>query len=175
ARTVLNRAVGKNIRIEIEPGRYYVAPMGTLVSRVADMKTTEDNEKGKGQAFVVVDAGFVDLVRPAVYGSYHHITVPGKENLAREPVVIAVPLCESGDVFTRDADELLAPRSLPRPVPGDLLCLHDGGAYGYVMASNYNSIGRVPQLWRNADGSVTQISRRETVEDVLKAEVNLPL
>lgn len=171
ARTVLNRAVGKSIRIEIEPGRYYVAPMATLVARVADMKTTEDNEKGKGNEFVMVDAGFVDLARPAMYGSYHRITVPGKEDQPREPFVIAGPLCESGDVFTRDADELLAPRSLPRPVPGDLLCLHDGGAYGYVMGSNYNSIGRVPQLWLGTDGTITQISRRETVEDVLKAEI----
>lgn len=175
ARKVLNQAAGRNIRIEIEPGRYYVASMATLVTRVADMKKTESNEKGRGHEFIMVDAGFVDLVRPAMYGSYHRISVPGKENQPPEPFVVAGPLCESGDVFTRDADELLAPRQLPRPVPGDLLCLHDGGAYGYVMASNYNSIGRAPQVWLEEDGSATQISRRETVEDVLKAESNRPL
>jgi len=175
ARTVLNRAAGRPIRIEIEPGRYYVAPMAKLITRVADLKKTDSNEKGSGHEFVMVDAGFVDLVRPAMYGSYHRITVPGKDDQATEPFVIAGPLCESGDVFTRDADELLAPRQLPRPVPGDLLALHDGGAYGYTMASNYNSIGRAPQVWLEEDGTATQISRRETIEDILKAESSRPL
>ena len=67
-----------------------------------------------------------------MYGSYHRITVPGKEDMPLEPFVVAGPLCESGDVFTRDSDELLAPRMLPRPKPGDLVCMHDGGAYGYT-------------------------------------------
>ena len=175
ARKVLNEAASRPIRIEIEPGRYYVAPMGTLVTRVADLKTTESNEKGKGHEFIMVDAGFVDLVRPAMYGSYHRISIPGREDQPTEPFVIAGPLCESGDVFTRDGDELLVPRDLPRPEKGDLICLHDGGAYGYAMASNYNSIGRIPQVWREQDGSLTQISRRETVEDVLKAEMEQTL
>jgi diaminopimelate decarboxylase len=170
AAKAINDAAGRGIRIEIEPGRYYVAPMGTLVTRVADIKTTETNEKGTGQTFVMVDAGFVDLARPAMYGSYHRITVPGREDEGREPLVVAGPLCESGDVFTRDASELLSPRMLPRPVPGDLMCLHDGGAYGYVMASNYNSVGRAPQVWVE-DGEATLISRRENLDDVLKAEV----
>lgn len=171
ARKVLNAAAGKPIRIEIEPGRYYVAPMGTLVTRVTDMKSTESNEKGQGNDFLMVDAGFVDLVRPAMYGSYHHITVPGKESAPTRPYVIAGPLCESGDVFTRDADELLVPRDLNSPEVGDLIALHDGGAYGYTMASNYNSIGRVPQVWMEEDGSLTQVSRRETLDDILKAEI----
>lgn len=170
ARKVLCDAAGRDLRIEIEPGRYFVAPMATLVARVADVKRTETNAKGTGQTFVMVDAGFVDLARPAMYGSYHRITVPGREGEANEPLVVAGPLCESGDVFTRDASELLAPRELPMPEPGDLLCLHDGGAYGYAMSSNYNSIGRAPQVWLEEDGSPTLISRRETVEDVLKAE-----
>lgn len=175
ARKVLNAATGKAIRIEIEPGRYYVAPMGTLVGRVADIKTTETNEKGSGHEFLMVDAGFVDLVRPAMYGSYHRISIPERAGAPEEPFVVAGPLCESGDVFTRDISELLAPRYLPRPHIGDLLCLHDAGAYGYSMSSNYNSIGRVPQIWLEEDGSVTQISRRETVEDVLKAETDITL
>lgn len=174
-RKVLNTAAGHPIRIEMEPGRYYVAPMGTLVSRVTGLKTTETNAKGTGREFVMVDAGFVDLVRPAMYGSYHRITIPARQGQPTEPFVIAGPLCESGDVFTRDSDELLAPRSLPRPEPGDLICLHDGGAYGYSMASNYNSIGRAPQVWMEEDGTATLISRRETVDDVTKAEVNQPL
>lgn len=171
ARKTLNSATGRNLRIEIEPGRYYAAPMGTLVGRVSDLKKTEPNEKGPGHEFIMVDTGFVDLVRPAMYGSFHRISIPAREGQPTEPFVVAGPLCESGDVFTRDADELLAPRPLPRPEPGDFICLHDGGAYGYSMASNYNSVGRVPQVWLDQDGSFTLLSRRETVDDVLKAEI----
>ena len=93
----------------------------------------------------MVDAGFNDLVRPAMYGSYHHISIVGKgAGRAAEPFVVAGPLCESGDVFTRDDKELLDPRPLPRPEVGDLLVLHDAGAYGAAMSSNYVSLGRAP-------------------------------
>jgi diaminopimelate decarboxylase len=149
-----------------------VAPACTLVTKVADVKATRTNEKGRGATFVMVDAGFVDLVRPAMYGSYHGIEVVG-EQVAERPVedlVVAGPLCESGDVFTRDEGELLRPRALPLPEPGDLLTIRDAGAYGYAMSSNYNSIGRAPQLWLEGDGSVEMISRRETLDDLLKAE-----
>jgi diaminopimelate decarboxylase len=165
-------AAGREIRLEIEPGRYYVAPTCSLVARVTDVKKTRDNAKGSGATFAMVDAGFVDLVRPAMYGSYHRITLLPHDNAQRaeEPIVVAGPLCESGDVFTRDDQELLQPRSLPRPEAGDLLVLHDAGAYGYAMSSNYNSIGKAPQLWLEEDGKVEMISRRETLEDLLKAE-----
>ncbi|MDB6140418.1 MAG: Diaminopimelate decarboxylase [Verrucomicrobiaceae bacterium] len=165
-------AAGRLIQLEIEPGRYYVAPSCTLVARVTDVKRTRDNAKGSGVTFAMVDAGFVDLVRPAMYGSFHRITVIPHNGAERpeEPIVVAGPLCESGDVFTRDDQELLQPRMLPRPEAGDFLLLHDAGAYGYAMASNYNSIGKAPQLWLEADGSVEMISRRETLEDLLKAE-----
>jgi diaminopimelate decarboxylase len=171
ARKKLSNACSRDLRIEIEPGRYFVAPMTTLVARVADIKMTESNEKGSGQKFIMVDAGFVDLIRPAMYGSYHYISIPGNEGKKLEPVVVAGPLCESGDVFTRDSSELLAPRDLPSPAVGDLVCLHDAGAYGYVMSSNYNSVGRAPQVWLEEDKSATLITRRETLDDVLKAEV----
>ena len=118
----LNAAARRELRLEIEPGRYYVAPGCTLVTRVSDVKHTRTNEKGRGAKFAMVDAGFVDLVRPAMYGSYHGIDVVGKDSadphLEREPIVVAGPLCESGDVFTRDDAELLQPRSLPPIVPG---------------------------------------------------------
>jgi diaminopimelate decarboxylase len=172
-------AARRELRVEIEPGRYYVAPGCTLVTRVTDVKQTRTNEKGSGATFAMVDAGFVDLVRPAMYGSYHAIDIVGRDdedpNVTREPIVIAGPLCESGDIFTRDDRELLAPRLLPRPVAGDLLTLRDAGAYGYAMSSNYNSIGRAPQLWLEENGSVEMISRRETLDDLLKAEGTWPL
>lgn len=164
---------GRNIRIEIEPGRFFVAPCGTLVGRVTDIKSTNTNEKGKGATFAMIDAGFVDLIRPAMYGSYHRIDVVGKETTAqRQSYVVAGPLCESGDVFTRDDAELLQPRELPNPEVGDLLTIHDGGAYGSAMSSNYNSIGRAPQLWLEEDGSVEVMTRRETLEDILRSEVS---
>jgi diaminopimelate decarboxylase len=181
-RPVLREAVsrfaavaGRPIRVEIEPGRYAVAGMGLLVCRVHDVKNTRDNEKGPGHRFVMVDAGFCDLVRPAMYGSYHHISVLGKgAGNPPEPLVVAGPLCESGDVFTRDAHELLDPRLLPCPLPGDLLVLHDAGAYGAAMSSNYVSQGRIPQvLW--GDGKATLIARRETVDDLVRTECEEPL
>ncbi len=172
-------AARRDLRLEIEPGRYYVAPGCTLVARVTDVKQTRSNAKGSGATFAMVDAGFVDLVRPAMYGSYHAIDVVGKDdedpNVPREPIVVAGPLCESGDIFTRDDHELLAPRMLPRPAAGDLMTIRDAGAYGYAMSSNYNSIGRAPQLWLEDDGSVEIISRRETIDDLLACETSARL
>ena len=176
ARHTLSQAAGRPIRLEIEPGRYYVAPTCTLVTRVTDVKQTQTNEKGAGATFAMVDAGFVDLVRPAMYGSWHGIEIVGRPaDALTEPIVVAGPLCESGDVFTRDDAELLQPRALPRPIPGDLLTLRDAGAYGYAMSSNYNSVGKAPQIWLEPDGSLLQISRRETLEDILKAETSSPV
>jgi diaminopimelate decarboxylase len=121
----------------------------------------------------MVDAGFTDLVRPAMYGSFHRITIAGRhERDGMADVVVAGPLCETGDVFTRDGQELLVPRRLPTPRVGDLLLLHDAGAYGYAMSSNYNSMGRAPQLMLEEDGSVTMFSRRETVDDLLATEAD---
>lgn len=169
-RKELCAAVGHEISLELEPGRFYVAPAVTLVSRVTDVKHTRTNEKGQGQTFIMVDAGFTDLVRPAMYGSYHRISIPAREGQPVVPVNVAGPLCESGDVFTRDDHELLAPRQLPMPQNGDLLLLHDAGAYGYSMSSNYNSVGRAPIVWSEPDGRCQLISRRETVDDLLRLE-----
>ncbi|HUI27953.1 MAG TPA: diaminopimelate decarboxylase [Candidatus Kryptonia bacterium] len=166
----LSQRAGRSLRLEIEPGRYFVAPSTVLVARVTDVKATRTNDKGPGHTFVMVDAGFVDLIRPAMYGSYHHMTIHRADPRApRVPVVVAGPLCESGDVFTRGADELLAPRALPLPKRGDLLILHDAGAYGAVMSSNYVSIGRAAQVWIE-NGQAHLIARRETVEDITRTE-----
>jgi diaminopimelate decarboxylase len=171
----LAAAAGRPVRVEIEPGRYPIAGAGLLVCRVKDIKHTETNPKGPGQKFIMVDGGFNDLVRPAMYGSYHHISIVGKgAERAAEPFVVAGPLCESGDVFTRDEHELLDPRELPRPDVGDLLVLHDAGAYGASMSSNYVSLGRAPQVWWQ-DGRATLVSRREMLEDVVRAEANEPI
>jgi diaminopimelate decarboxylase len=172
ARRRLCEAAGREVRVEIEPGRYFVAPAASLVTRVRDIKSTRANEKGNGQTFIMVDGGFVDLIRPAMYGSYHRMSVVGRgESNPVGEFAVAGPVCESGDVFTRGASDLIAPRRLPRPELGDLLVLHDAGAYGYAMSSNYNSIGRAPQVWVEEDGSALLVSRRETLDDILKAEV----
>ncbi|HVN84216.1 MAG TPA: diaminopimelate decarboxylase [Candidatus Binatia bacterium] len=166
----LSDKAGRALRVEIEPGRYFVAPSTALVARVTDVKATRTNDKGPGHLYAMVDAGFNDLIRPAMYGSYHHITVHRSDPAApRVPVVVAGPLCESGDVFTRGADELLEPRELPRPKRGDLLVLHDAGAYGVAMSSNYVSLGRAPQVWLE-DGGAYLMARRETVDEITRRE-----
>ncbi len=172
AASTLSEAAGHGVAMEIEPGRYPVAGMGLLVARVTDVKDTRTNEKGEGHRFAMVDAGFNDLIRPAMYGSYHEISIVGAgASRQPEPLVVAGPLCESGDVFTRDDQELLVPRDLGRPDPGDLLVLHDAGAYGAVMSSNYVSMGRAAQVaWD--DGRATLISRRETLDDILRLETS---
>jgi diaminopimelate decarboxylase len=170
AQVRFSNQTGRAIRVEIEPGRYFVAPAAYVITRVTDVKRTKANAKGPGQTFVMVDAGFCDLIRPAMYGAFHQISVwnaPG--HAALEPMVIAGPLCESGDVFTRDETELLQPRPLPAVQIGDLLLIHDAGAYGYTMSSNYNSLGRAPQVWVE-NGTPYLISRRETFEDIIRTE-----
>jgi len=175
AQAHLSTRAGRALRVEIEPGRYFIAPSTALVTQVTDIKATRTNEKGPGHTFVMVDAGFVDLVRPAMYGSYHHITLHGADPAAPQvPVVVAGPLCESGDVFTRGEADLLDPRPLPMPKRGDLLILHDAGAYGVVMSSNYTSVGRAPQVWLE-DGRAFVMARRETVDDVIRSECFEPL
>lgn len=174
AQSAFSESAGRAMRVEIEPGRFFVAPSCTLVSRVAGRKSTQTNDKGNGHDFLMVDAGFVDLIRPAMYGAFHRMTVVGEALGEVKPWAVAGPLCESGDVFTRDDNELIQPRDLPTPDPGDFLLLHDAGAYGAVMASNYNSLGRAPQVWWD-DGRVTLMSRRETLDDILATECEQPL
>lgn len=170
AQTEFSHQSGRDIRVEIEPGRYVVAPAGLLITRVMDIKRTADNDKGRGHVFVMLDAGFCDLVRPAMYGAYHHMSVwQAASSEDEESVVVAGPLCESGDVFTRDSEEFLRPRPLPRVQIGDLVVIHDAGAYGNSMSSNYNSIGRAPQVWWEHDRPHL-ISRRESFDDLVRNE-----
>lgn len=170
AQECFSQQLGRTIRVEIEPGRYFVAPAACIVTRVTDIKRTASNDKGPGQTFVMVDAGFCDLVRPAMYGAFHRISVwQAAAHAAPESVVLAGPLCESGDVFTRDSDEFLQPRTLPPAQIGDLVLIHDAGAYGTTMSSNYNSLGRAPQVWVE-NGTPYLLSRRETFADIVRTE-----
>jgi diaminopimelate decarboxylase len=170
----LCEAAGRDLRLEIEPGRFFVAGSGSLITRVHDVKETRDNPKGQGVTFAMVDAGFVDLVRPVMYGSYHDIEVytardAGSVQQANR-LAVAGPMCESGDVFTQQSGEMIAPRQMPLPEAGDIMAIRDGGAYGYSMSSNYNSLGRPPQIMLSEDGSLESFTRRETLEDLLRPE-----
>ena len=169
ARKRIESHLGHAIKLEIEPGRYLVAESGVLLSEVRAVKDMGANH------FVLVDAGFNELVRAAMYGGYHAISVmagPGNTAVQTRPLlptVVAGPLCESGDVFTQDQGGEVTQRDLPAPEVGDLLVFHDAGAYGASMSSNYNSRPLCPEVL--VDGSRTRlIRRRQTIQELLALE-----
>jgi diaminopimelate decarboxylase len=120
-----------------------------------------------------VDAGFNDLMRPALYGSYHAISLFRPDGAAAEgdlrPTVVAGPLCESGDIFTQHDGGLVAPRPLPPARVGDFLVFHDAGAYGASMSSNYNSRPLLPEVLLDGSGD-RLIRRRQTIRELLDLE-----
>ena len=169
AREQIAKHLGHPVKLEIEPGRFLVAESGVLVSQVRSVK-----EMGS-RHFVLIDAGFNDLMRPAMYGSYHHITALAADgrDLSGEPLletVVAGPLCESGDVFTQQEGGKVETRLLPAVAPGDYLVLHDTGAYGASMSSNYNSRPLLPEVLFD-NGSARLIRRRQTIEELLALEL----
>ena len=157
ANALLRPLRGLNVHLLLEPGRCIVGPAGILLTRVLYRKT---NDKKK---FLIVDGAMNDLVRPALYSAYHEIlAVELRESRSHETVDVAGPVCETGDFFARD-------RKLRLVEEGDLLALLDTGAYGMVLASNYNARTRPAELL--VDGrSVRVIRRRETMADLLRAE-----
>ncbi len=141
-----------DVRIFTEMGRYMTGPHGCLVTRVI-------HEKHTYRDYLGVDANSCNLMRPAMYGAYHHITVVGKENEPCDHVYdVTGNLCENND-------KLAVQRSLPETHPGDLLIIHDTGAHGFSMGYNYNGRLRCAELLLKKDGSVQQIRRAETPED----------
>lgn len=162
ARREVEAHVGHAVRLEIEPGRYLAADSGVLVSEVRAVKTMGRNR------FVLVDAGFSELARPAMYGSYHHITaIP--ERAQTLPTIIAGPLCESGDVFTQTETGTVLPRDIPDVAVGEHLVFHGAGAYGATMSSNYNSRLYVPEVLVDETGA-RLIRRRQTLDELLALE-----
>jgi len=142
--------------LAMEPGRYIVADAGILLTRVNTVKKTPY------RTFVGVDAGFNDLIRPAMYGSYHHILNASNTAAPHRKVDVAGPLCESGDLFARD-------REIAEPREGDVLAILTAGAYGYSMASNYNSRPRPAEVLV-AGGSVELIRKRESLHDLVSGQ-----
>ena len=140
------------VRIVTENGRCVTGPYGRLVSRVIHRKDTYKHYLG-------LDANMANLMRPGMYGAYHHITVLGKEGApATHTYDVVGSLCENNDKFAID-------RKLPRVEVGDLLAIHDTGAHGHAMGFNYNGKLRSAELLLHPDGTVTQIRRAETVDD----------
>lgn len=169
AREQIEAFLAHPVRMEIEPGRFLVAESGCLVTEVRAVK------RAGSRQFVLVNAGFNDLMRPAMYGAYHHMSVldaqgevPARELLE---CVVGGPLCESGDVFTQD-DQGLVPRLLPQPQVGDLLVLHDTGAYGASMSSNYNSRPLLAEVLLD-NGAARLIRRAQPLADLLALEQGL--
>ncbi|MFZ4835499.1 diaminopimelate decarboxylase [Rouxiella sp. Mn2063] len=168
ARERIAAHLGHPVALEIEPGRFLVAESGALVAQVRAIK-----EMGS-RHFVLVDAGFNDLMRPALYGSYHHISLlpaDGRDisSETQRESVIAGPLCESGDVFTQQEGGAVETRLLGEVKIDDLLVFHDTGAYGATMSSNYNSRPLLPEVLFE-QGVARQIRRRQTIEELLALE-----
>ncbi|AGX86266.1 diaminopimelate decarboxylase [Candidatus Symbiobacter mobilis CR] len=167
ARNRLVSLLGQPITLEIEPGRFLVAQAGVLVAQVLATKRMGN------KFYVLVDAGFNDLVRPCMYGSHHEISIVRPDGTfatgALHDTVVAGPLCESGDVFTQDAHGKLLERPLPIVEVGDWLVLHDTGAYGASMSSNYNTRPLAAEVLIEG-GHPRLIRRRQTVQELLALE-----
>lgn len=141
-----------NVRLYTEMGRYMLAPYGALVSRVI-------HQKHIYKEYIGLDACAANLMRPAIYGAYHHITVMGKENAPCDHKYdVTGGLCENNDKFAID-------RMLPEINIGDLVFIHDAGAHGFSMGYNYNGKLRSAELLLKEDGSVEMIRRAETPAD----------
>lgn len=141
----------------VEPGRFLVADASILLTAVNTIKTTPFKK------FVGIDAGFNTLLRPTLYGSYHHIVVANKLNAPDEVTCDVVgPICESGDALAKD-------RRMPTVQEGDLLAVLDTGAYGYAMSSQYNSRPRAAEVLVKS-GKVTLVREREQLDDLVKGQ-----
>ncbi len=143
---------GSELKIFTELGRYMLAPYGALI-------TTAIHQKHIYKEYIGVDACAANLMRPAIYGAYHHITVLGKENAPKTKIYDVVgSLCENSDKFAID-------RPLPEIENGDILFIHDAGAHGFSMGYNYNGKLRSAEILLGVDGSYSMIRRKETVAD----------
>ena len=164
ARKNIQQSIGHDVHLEVEPGRYLVAESGFLMTEIRAVKKQGDN------LFYLLDAGFTDLVRPSFYGSYHGISIvprDGREMNEMVDAIVAGPLCESGDVFTQEEGGFVVTRKLPKAKVGDLLILHDAGAYGAAMSSNYNSRRYAGEVMFTK-GELKVIRERQTFEQLLQ-------
>ena len=148
---------GTNLPIVVEPGRAIAGPAGALLARVTDLKP-----RGAEGEFAIIDAGMTELLRPALYNAYHRIEAVSDRHSDQRLYEIVGPVCESSDVVGRD-------RRLPQLQVGDLVAIRDAGAYGSVMASNYNR-RPLPAEVLVDEGRWRVIRRRQTIDDQLSLE-----
>jgi len=157
AETLLPIWEGSGLRLILEPGRFLVGEAGVLLTRVQTLKRSGD------KLFVITDAGMTELIRPSHYGAFHPIepVVTGED---REEMVVDVvgPICETGDFLARD-------RALPLPRAGELLAVRNAGAYGFVMASNYNARPRPAEVMVDGEEALL-IRERESYQDLIRGE-----
>jgi diaminopimelate decarboxylase len=140
------------LKVFMECGRYITGPCGYLVTRVRHLKKTYRN-------FVGLDACMANLMRPALYGAYHHITVAGKQGRPADTLYdVTGSLCENNDKFAIN-------RNLPEVEIGDILVIHDAGAHGHAMGFNYNGKLRSAELLLRESGEVEMIRRAESIDD----------
>jgi diaminopimelate decarboxylase len=160
ARTLSAPLRDLQVRLLLEPGRSIIAPAGILLTSVIYKKAND------GKRFLVVDAAMNDLIRPALYGAHHEIlpvTLKADGQAEMETADVVGPVCETGDFFARE-------RKLPVVEEGGLLAILDAGAYGMVLASNYNTRPRPAEVLVDGD-SVKMIRRREKISDLMRTEV----
>lgn len=156
AQRIVPILVGQGLKIIMEPGRFIVGNAGIFVTKVLYVK---DNGVKK---FVIVDGGMNDLIRPTLYHAYHEIVPVKNRRSGRLKCDVVGPICESGDFFAHD-------RLLPVPKQGDLLAIMSAGAYGFVMASNYNMRPRVAEVMVKGD-RFQVVRARETFKDLIRGE-----
>ncbi|MBD3182855.1 diaminopimelate decarboxylase [Candidatus Poribacteria bacterium] len=143
-------------KLIMEPGRFIIGNAGIMVTKVVYIKKTD------AKTFVIVDAGMNDLIRPALYNSYHAISPVNIESSEEMVVDVVGPICESADCFAKE-------RSISKVNEGDLLAIFSAGAYGFVMSSNYNSRPRIPEVMVKDDKHYI-VRQRETYEDLITGE-----
>lgn len=156
ARALVDGVRGLDVTLVLEPGRSLVGNAGVLVTRVLYLKRTE------ARNFVVVDGAMNDLVRPALYGAFQSVRPVFRREAEPMTADIVGPICESGDFLARD-------RSIPTPAQGDLLAVMSAGAYGFTMASNYNTRPRAPEVLVDG-GEFAVVRERETLESLVAGE-----
>ena len=156
ARAIIQGLEGLDVTLILEPGRVIVGNAGILITEVQYIKETDEKK------FVIVDGGMNDLIRPALYGSYQAIQPVVEKNSEKIVADVVGPICESGDFFAKD-------REIARPRRGALLAVMSAGAYGFTMASNYNSHPKPPEVLVDGDQYYV-IRTRETMDDLIRGE-----
>jgi len=167
---VLEKHFDRKIICEIEPGRRFVAGCGYLIGEVRALNHTFE-EDGTRLNYVLGNIGFCHLLRPMAYGSFHPIWIVGDDLGPEQDIIVAGPVCESGDVLTQENEEPV-PRRLPMPKAGDLIVVGGAGAYGFSMSSNYNTQPLLPEVAVEAD-RCELTRRRQTLDDMLREETDM--